>query len=1760
MGKSLIANLKSKIKNRLPKIRLQTRLLLLTALGLVPIFSFIAWEGIKAVDTAIQMTLQERLALARMVAMHLDQSLERALDRLAHVAASPAVNMEDGDMKPEKAELQDLYRAELFSYVFLLNKEGLVLWSDPYLPQVVGRQRLECFQVKEALRTGEPGIAYLAHSLTPQKPMVAPVVPVRNRKGAVVGLLGAAIDTSSPSFTHVLQRVPPGKTGYAQLVDENGLVLAHTKGRNLFQKSEHADFFVSLIHERSAAVSTQMASEEGNGSGREVIAFALLSQAPWGVAVGQAEVEVLAPALDLRRRMSIFAILTLATTLLLVWVAARSVIEPVRKLVAASGRIAAGDLATQIPPLGGDEIGELGRRFEEMRERLARWGEELETAVQKRTRELSILYTIDRATTQSLNLEEILNEVMKALDPLQVEVGSIYLLEPDGETMTLRGHRGLSDEFVRNVKRVRLDEGIFGGVVVEKRPIALDLLNYPTERFAPFIAQEDLKTLVSTPLLSAGELVGVLNLATRRPRAYPPEELKLLAAIGQQLGGAVRNAGLYEETQLKSERLAVINRLDRVISASLEIKEVYQTFVEEAAKLISFDRMAIVLLDEAREHWEVVALWTRTEPYLRAGARAPVKGTLMERLLIDRQPLIEGELGEKGEWPENGMLRREGMRSRVLLPLIAKGQMQGLQIFASHQPYTYSVRDLEVLLPIADQMAIAIENSRLYAQTQQSLARVTQLYELSSEILATTRVEETATMITHKMVQATGAHSAMINLIDAAGQITIRIGADAQGPLPPEPPPRPTGVTMTIFRTGQPAIATGLDDRSTLINPRLVKMGIKAFIGLPLKVGTRVTGVLFLRYIEPHLFPADEIQAFTTYANQAAMALEKARLYEETQRHMDELSSLREAAVAVTSELELPRVLNRIVEEAAFSLGFPFSAIFLLDEVSSLLYLQAAHGLSEQFRQEMHPVPLGLGLVGRAAGERQSVVSEDSENDPRMQALPHNLRVSLEEGIRSVLAVPMLVRGKVVGTLSIYGRTPQTFAEEQIHLLSTFADQAAISIENARLYEAEQRLAEENAIVAEIGRIISSTLNIDEVYERFAEEVRKLIPFNRLVIIINNPEESTITIAYVAGADVSGPQAGDLFSLAGSLHETILGTRSSLLIQTEDMDELAGRFPGLLTTFLAGLRSMMSIPLISRDEVIGVLHFQSPKPKAYTDMDLKLAERIGAQIAGAIASAQLFTERKQAEEEIQRRMAELSALFEVSSALRGAATVEEMLSIIMDKTLKVLRADAGNIYLLDKAKGDLVCGVASERLKGLYSIRLQPGEGITGYVMETGQPYVSSDLLGDPRFPPRPELQAIFQGLHSNVCVPLKTTEAVIGAMHINSLTPRTFTENEVRLLVAIADMASSAIHRAGLFEELQHLVTELATLYDVSKMVAATLRIEDVLDFIVTAASKTLHAEASYLFLWHDQEERLVLRASKGFLLEDVGHKKYRLGEGLAGWVFLEGKAVNVLDTAKDPRWKPESVEARLPSGRAISALVVPLALGAKTRGVLGVINKVGAPAFTAGDESLLTTLAGQMAIALENARLYEDVRGLSVATIRSLATAIDARDPYTKGHSEEVARLSLLLARKLGWDGADLEMLEFTALLHDVGKIAVPDAILRKPGPLIPGEWNVIHLHPYHSAQIVKPVEPLRRIVNWIYHHQERWDGMGYPDGLKGEEIPPAARIIAVADAFNAMTTDRPYHAAKTREEAIEEVRRSAGTQFDPQVVEAFTRILDL
>ena len=224
------------------------------------------------------------------------------------------------------------------------------------------------------------------------------------------------------------------------------------------------------------------------------------------------------------------------------------------------------------------------------------------------------------------------------------------------------------------------------------------------------------------------------------------------------------------------------------------------------------------------------------------------------------------------------------------------------------------------------------------------------------------------------------------------------------------------------------------------------------------------------------------------------------------------------------------------------------------------------------------------------------------------------------------------------------------------------------------------------------------------------------------------------------------------------------------------------------------------------------------------------------------------------------------------------------------------------------------------------------------------------------------------------------------------------------------------------------------------------------------------------------------------------------------------------------------------------------------KVIGVAEVINKIGGELFTADDILLFNALADQAAIAIENAKLYKDLRSLFVSTVTSLATAIEAKDPHTRGHSERVAHICLSIANKMKLSFEEKERLHIAALLHDIGKIGIPEEILKKPAKLSNDEWIIVKEHPDKGADILKPIKQLQDILPIIRHHHERYGGAGYPDGLKDGDIPLGSRIIAIADNFDAMASTRPYRRPMKRNVAVEEIIRCKGTQFDPQIVDSF------
>ena len=323
-------------------------------------------------------------------------------------------------------------------------------------------------------------------------------------------------------------------------------------------------------------------------------------------------------------------------------------------------------------------------------------------------------------------------------------------------------------------------------------------------------------------------------------------------------------------------------------------------------------------------------------------------------------------------------------------------------------------------------------------------------------------------------------------------------------------------------------------------------------------------------------------------------------------------------------------------------------------------------------------------------------------------------------------------------------------------------------------------------------------------------------------------------------------------------------------------------------------------------------------------------------------------------------------------------------------------------------------------------------------------------------------------------------------------------------------------------------------------------------LDETLYCAMALLNANDGSLLLINEETDELVFVLVHGVVREMALGHGFDRRRGIAGWVARHGKPLIVNDVSKDPRFNKSADEITGFVTRSI--ICVPLIVQRKTIGAIEVLNKLDGSDFTEQDLEALVPVASTAAMAIENARLHQTVLNAYKNTIKALAAAIDAKDPYTCGHSQRVMEYALLGAMSLSLPEEELEVLEYAGVLHDIGKIAVADSILNKPDSLTSKEWNIVREHPLIGANMLRNIPFLEKASKLILHHHERFDGKGYPEGLKGEDIPVGSRLIGVADAFDTMTTNRSYRAALTVDYTISELYGCAGTQFCPVAVEAF------
>jgi putative nucleotidyltransferase with HDIG domain len=915
--------------------------------------------------------------------------------------------------------------------------------------------------------------------------------------------------------------------------------------------------------------------------------------------------------------------------------------------------------------------------------------------------------------------------------------------------------------------------------------------------------------------------------------------------------------------------------------------------------------------------------------------------------------------------------------------------------------------------------------------------------------------------------------------------------------------PAGQGICGTVFLSGRPEIVGDVTR-----DPRYVAglKGGRTEMAAPLRLDDAVIGVLDAESPEVDAFDQVDLEVFSLFAAQAATALNNGRQRAQMERRNRRLALLNRAAHAVMTITEEDDLLEKILQLAAEAMELKRLALVLpAGGKGSHLVVRSAIGYGDVLGKV---IPLGEGISGSVFQTGQPEIVADVTKDPRY--------VPGVEGGRCEMAVPLRSEGVVIGVLDTESPLAGAFGMEDMQLFQAFANHAATALRNARFMRSLSDRARRMSLLNRAGRAVSSSLDADDVLERVLTLVADALELGRCAILLPSPGGDGLVVKSALGY---GDVFGKVIPRGQGICNTVFATAQAEIVSD------VGKDPRYVTGIKGG-RSEMAAPLRLDNEVIGVLDAESEKVDAFCDQDLEVFTAFAHQAATALRNARFV-------ESLRKRAHRLSLLNRASRAVTTVLDLDKVLDAILEMVADALEFERCAIVMPDRSgSGDLVVRTA-RGYEDAVGKKIKRGRGISGTVFETGRSEVVGDVIRDPRY-----ISGV-KGGRSEMASPMIVEREVIGVLDAESPVLDAFDAEDLELFEAFAAVAATAVRNARLFRAMEDANAILKS--NLLEMERLNKELETYSGQVATARD-ALEKQVKQLTALHHAGQAVISSLDLDTTLERIVEMTQEIVESSSTTIKLIDQETEEL------RVKVRIGEEK--EGEPLSKIDLPLRVGDKT---IGMFELASAKGYGDEERRLLETLASQAAIAIENARLFEDTQRTYYDTLKSLAGALEARDAYTRGHSQRVADLSVRIAERIGVDVEERREIYSAALLHDIGKIGVRDEILLKPGKLTDEEMATIRSHPIFGDAILAPLKFLGKVTGMVKHHHERWDGAGYPDGLSGDEIPLASRIVAVSDTYDALTSDRPYRDRRTHEEALGIIREQSGMQFDPRVVEA-------
>ena len=1236
----------------------------------------------------------------------------------------------------------------------------------------------------------------------------------------------------------------------------------------------------------------------------------------------------------------------------------------------------------------------------------------------RHARRMAALADVERLLSATLDSDVVAQRITDSVCTLlEVRAAAVYRLLPetgDVEAMAVSGAVGT------RFRQIVFAEGTgaCGVAIRDRRPVVTpDVLNDPRielrDDARARIEAAGYRAALTVPLIVHDRVIGALGIGDRAGRSFDEADIRLTEAFADQAALALENARLFSLETARRAHIETLAAIERELAAELDLGRLLALIVERASRL--FGAEGVIYLVEPDGATLVPSAWSEGASI---DQRIPFNVGLVGSCAHERRGRLVND------YPASPYARPEfvrlGTRHAIVQPLVIRDRALGVVgMFRSGETApAFGDEDLGALGHLATQAAIALENARLYEETEQGRREAEELARVARTFTERLEVSAVGERIVDSVLTLFRVRSAGLRLIQPDGSLVVIAwggrGAHQVGHV--QAPG--TGLAARAIEAGRPVWSREILSDPDVVFDDDLRGRIDAnvhgsVLAVPLRSKDRTTGVLFISDTVAHEFSDREVRLAQAFADQAALALENARLHEDAERGRRYAVELALLARALTETLDSREVCTRIVENVPALFGVATTGLHLL-RADGGLFAVAEGGTTGTFIPG-NVLPSGNGVAGRAVAGGEPAASADILNDPTVVLSDEIRRIVEISGNRAFLSVPLRVKGRTIGALTLADPAVREFSPVEVERLRGIADQAALALDNARLHEEAEQRRREAEVVAVLARTINESLDVDTVLQRVAEGAQELSGSDMArVALRDDPQLDRFTFRYWVGTRYEA-YAGFPLTPDRGVSGRVIATGRPFRTESWLEDTRFRKSPELVAVVqVEGIVSELAVPITIGDRVEGLVSVNNRTARPFTDRDEAVLQRLADHAAIAIQNARLYTRSRDFGDRIR-------ALEEVNRQISSSLQMDEVLRNVATAVARFFDVPVMNVWVVDPATRRLRRSVslAPPIIDAGLSRDLAAGEGGVGWVVEHREPILWADIESDARFTSRELLVA--HGLRFVLAHPIAIGDRVLGAFAMNRTSPGIVTPESQLILASLAAQAAVAIDHARLYTETTRRLEETRALLDVAEIFTSTLDPTRLLKRVTIKIAQVCAVDRCTIERW-DGDQGIPLMSQFA-----DGHEDATMWDAFRRAPSIPPSAVPAHARARATR-RPVVIDDATETDQIPrewvttfghkSYMVVPLCRQDDVIGALALDYIERVTPFQPWQIELATAIASQLALSLENTRLYGEVQEQLTETTTLLSVGHVLSESLTV--AERLRRVIRETARALGADMA--------------------------------------------------------------------------------------------------------------------------------------------